>query len=143
MVEVDARAISGICIYCSDPRPNLWKRIKKHIISAERQLTPIALLGGPVCLANHEFLPIEYAVVMLRQIPFALQKFQNTREIIVVGHDCGYYEQIPRSKKVTIDEKEKDVAIAAALLKRHFGSQEVVAFFAKSGGDDGFKTVHF
>jgi len=54
------------------------------------------LLGGPISLAYPEHLPIEYALLMLRQIPFALSQFTNVEELIVVGHDCGYYAQIPR-----------------------------------------------
>ncbi len=139
----EAEKINGIGIFCSDPRPeaNLWKRAKKHLISPERRLSPILLLGGPVSLAYPEWLPTDFAF-LINQLVVAMKKFPNAKEIIVAGHDCGYYTEIPPRLQATIAEKEKDIAVGAALLKRRF-DLKVLAYFAKGGNDDGFKAIHF
>jgi len=136
--------INGVCVYCSDPRSKvgLWRRIKQHLVSPDRRIAPIGLLGGPISLAYPEYLPIEYALLMVQQIPFTLRKFPEVKEIIVVGHDCGYYEQIPHQKKATVARKKKDIAKAARLLKRHFPELAVVAFFADEKSD-GFERIQY
>ena len=138
ILEVDA-----LVIYCCDPRQevNLWKRIKKYLLVPHRtRATGVGILGGPISLAYPDYLPIEYALLTLKQIPFALRKFPKITKIIVVGHDCGYYDEIPGGSEFPVEKKMKDLRRAAALLRRLLPKLKVSAFFANEE-DDGFKRI--
>lgn len=126
----------GIAIYCSDPRPNLWKYIKQDLIPQNEIWVPIGVLGGGVCLANQEALPQEFNF-LLAQIYFAMGTFPKAKKIIVVSHDCGYYARITQAK-VSIEKKKKDVAKAVVFLKKQIPGMEIVGFFAEKQGQDGF-----
>lgn len=127
-----------IIIYCSDPRSekaNLWKTIKSCLIPPNDWWVPIALLGGPISLANPTKLPLDFAFLM-GQIEFAMSQFP-IKKFVVIGHDCGYYERISH-RKTTIKRKRNDVARAAKLLKRRF-KMPVEGFFRNDNG--GFDKV--
>ncbi|MCX6721626.1 MAG: hypothetical protein NTY04_00300 [Candidatus Staskawiczbacteria bacterium] len=136
----ETRTAKKLIIYCSDTRVDLWKRIKKHLIPAGEWWQPLGFLGGAISLAHSEHLPLEYAVLMVKQIPFAIRKFPTIKEVVLVGHDCGYYEDIPRGMNFTVEDKEKDLRKAAALLRRHFPNMKVSAFFAEKK-DSEFKRI--
>jgi hypothetical protein len=137
-----ATPITGIIIYCSDPREevSLWRRIKKHLIPSGTRMTGLGFLGAPICLAHPEDLPIEYALLTVKQIPFALKTFPEISSIIVVGHKCGYYKSIPSKENTTISGMEADIIKAAKLLKKRYPAYEVASFFANEESD-GFTTL--
>jgi hypothetical protein len=132
--------IPGICIYCSDPRPeaNLWKAIKQYLIPQGERLVPIGVLGGPICLANRDDLPKEFNFLMA-QIHFVLTTFPDAKKIIVIGHDCGYYKQITR-KEFTLEEKKTDLIKAANFIREQFPTLKIEAFF-QDPGQVGFKLL--
>jgi hypothetical protein len=129
--------ITGIIIYCSDPREevSLWRRIKKHLVPSGTRMTGLGFLGAPICLAHPEDLPIEYALLTVKQIPFALKTFPDITTLIVVGHKCGYYKGIPGKEDTTIAGMEADIAKAAKLLKRRYPKLEIASFFADEDSD--------
>lgn len=136
-VDGKGTKINGICIFCADPTPGIdqWRRIKKHLISPERRLTGLGFLGAPMSLAHAEELPFEYGLLIVRQIPFHLKKFKGAEEIVIVGHDCGYYEELMSGRDFTVAEKEQDIINAVALVKKRFGLP-TSGFFANGGADD-------
>ena len=142
MIEIPVEKIVGGCVFCSDPTKHLWKGIKTHLIAPDRRLAPLGLLGAPVALAYPEFLPIEYAVIVIRQIPFAMKKFPNLKEIIIVGHKCGYYANIPGHESATVTKMKDDLSIAAVRLRLLFPALDISAYYAKDDGNDGFDPVH-
>ncbi len=106
-MTADGKQHKGIVIYCSDPRPNLWKHIKEMLIPPSEIFIPIPLLGGPISLVHQTTLNIEYRCLRT-QIDFALAVF-SPQEFLVIGHDCGYYAKVgqnfPLSGKVSDIEK--------------------------------------
>ena len=132
-------SINGIVVFCTDPRTknaNLWKHIKNHLIPPDQRLAPVGLFGAPVALARPADFPIKFAAVM-EDIGFALKKFAKGR-FVVVGHDCGIYTELTRSK-VTLGDKMNDIAIAADFLRGRFPGMPVSAFFKKS--TSGFEEI--
>ena len=119
--------VSGICVYCSDPRDDLWKEAKKQLIPSSERFVPLGVLGGPICLANSEDLPMEYNF-LLAQIHFARMTFPRVKKLLVIGHDCGYYEQI-KNKTFSLNDKIQDLVKAAQLLEERFSDLTVTAFF--------------
>lgn len=119
--------VSGIGIFCSDPRVNLWKEIKRHLILPEETIVPLGFLGGPICLANPSDLPMEQNF-LLAQIYFALATFPEAKSFLVVGHDCGYYSQI-RRKKFALSDKKNDLLKVIYFLRKHFPAYTSAAFF--------------
>lgn len=127
------KMIHGICIYCSDPRPenaNLWKHIKGYLIPENQRFTAIGSLGAPVALARPADFPIKFASIM-EDIDFALAEFAQNR-FIVVGHDCGIYKRLA-PREFTLEEKKADIAAAAKFLRERFPGMPVSAFFKKDG----------
>ena len=124
----------GLVLMCSDHRIKMWKGIKTHLLKG-RMFTQLGLLGLPTSLANPQWLPQDYGAIMDRQIPFALKNFPGIREIMVVGHDCGYYSEIPTKKNFTAEEKKRDLRKAITNLREHFPNLKVTAFFANASAD--------
>ena len=127
------KKIHGICVYCSDPRPenaNLWKHIKQLLIPENQRFTAIGSLGAPVALARPADFPIKFASIM-EDIDFALAEFAECC-FIVVGHDCGIYKRLA-PRKFTLEQKKEDVAAAAEFLKQRFPGMPVSAYFKKDG----------
>lgn len=130
--------VIGIGILCSDPRANLWKETKQHLILPEERIVPLGFLGGPICLANPEDLPMERNF-LLAQIYFALATFPDTRRFLVIGHDCGYYAQIKR-RRFDISNKKNDLCTAADFLRKRFPEFTTTAFF-KHKQKSGFEAM--
>ncbi len=127
------KIIHGICVYCSDPRPenaNLWKHIKNYLIPENQRFTPVGSLGAPVALARPGDFPVKFASIM-EDVDFALEEFSESR-FIVVGHDCGIYKRLA-PRKFSLQDKIADVAAAAEFLRNRFPGMPVSAFFKREG----------
>jgi hypothetical protein len=137
---VPNEAVIGIGIFCSDPRPgaNLWKEMKKRLVHVEETIVPLGVLGGPISLANQDDLPTEFNFLMA-QIYFALATFPTAKRILVVSHDCGYYNQI-RSRTFTLLDKENDLIKVANFLKERFPELVVTTYFW-TNKEAGFKKI--
>jgi hypothetical protein len=130
--------VAGIGIFCSDPRANLWKAIKRELISPSKTIIPLGFLGGPICLANRGDLQKELNF-LLSQIHFALGVFPGVKDFLVVGHDCGFYKLIPW-KEFSLADKKKDLARAANFLRKRFPQLTTTAHFKDTQGD-GFEKI--
>ncbi len=127
------KEIHGICIYCGDPRKataNLWKYIKAELIPEAERYTPIGQLGGAIPLARPADFPIKFAAIM-EDIKFALEEFAESK-FILVGHDCGIYKRLA-PKNFTLEEKKRDIALAAAFLREYYPNVPVSAWFKNVG----------
>lgn len=123
--------IDGICIHCSDPRAFLWKNIKSKIILQSEMFIPLGFLGGAISLARPEEFATEFDF-LLAQIHFAKGTFPSAKNIINVGHDCGYYQAI--GLEATLEEKKADIIESCKFLQENFPDMTVVGYFAY--GDD-------
>lgn len=128
MAESMIERITGIGIFCSDPRAGLWGAIEKKLLLPGQIIVPIGVLGGPVPLANKEWLPVEFNF-LVEQINFALATFPFVQEFIVVGHDCGYYKKVRRGW--TFNAKKFDTRTAAAFLTERYTGMRARAYFAE------------
>lgn len=136
---MNEKKIHGICIYCSDPRPenaNLWKHIKQHLIPEDQRFTAIGSLGAPVALARPADFPVKFAGIM-EDVTFALEEFADSR-FIIVGHDCGIYKRLA-PREFTLADKIADMVVAAKFLKERFPGMPVSAFFKTEA--PGFETI--
>lgn len=154
MTNGSVEATDGICIICTDstkgtdsaPGVDQWRRVKTHILIPQRRwMQKLGFLGAPMCVANSDYLPIEYALLMVRQIPTAKRKFPNIRDIFLIGHRCGYYTEVPPKSNFTIAEQQQDIILGVGILEKHFGSKtllglKISGFFAEED-NDGFRRI--
>jgi hypothetical protein len=131
--------VIGIVVFCSDPRPEarLREKIKQELISQEDMFAPISILGGPIALAHQNILRTDFNFLMA-QFYFALGTFPGISRIIIVGHDCGFYTQIPGGP-FTIGQKREDIIKAATFLRKSFPRLTITAFFAQE--ENNFETL--
>jgi len=122
-----AEEVVGIAIVCSDPRANLWKRVKQFVIPEGRIYAPISVFGGPISLIYPQELNADHHS-LLGQIHFGLGRFPNAHEILSITHDCGYYEMMGKCPDVRA--KKADACEIAAFLRAHF-ALPVTSFFAQ------------
>ena len=143
MSDAPDPTVTGLVGYCTDANPGVdqWKRTKKHLILPHERLQPVPHLGAVVVLAHPEFLPIEYADMIVRQIPFALHRFPGANKFLLVHHVCGYYAQIPRLGTIDLDFMEEDVRRAAENVRKNFDLVVTGFFDNKDKGNDGFRQI--
>jgi len=92
----------------------------------------IGVLGGPLSLAHQGQLETAHNFLM-SQIYFALGTFPQTGKIVVVGHDCGFYNQLSK-RPFSLKEKKADALSATAYLAGTFPSHTVECFFSDRKG---------
>ena len=135
------RPVVGVCIFCSDPAVGLWKRIKDRLILPEEMFGKVGVFGGPIALANQEALPEAFHFLM-SQLHFAKGTFPSISRIMLVGHNCRFYKEVPQKQAATISEKKDDLARGAIFLKKRFSNMAITVFFAEDDSD-GFIQVPF
>jgi hypothetical protein len=141
MMRHSEENVTGICIYCSDPRVPLWKNIKKHLILPGQHFIAIGILGGPISLANPGEIPVQFAA-LLEQIHFALKSFSRDKkdfEFLSVGHDCGFYANMRR--QVSLEDKKFDVQNGCEYLEDRFKKPARGYFYDESIGDQPFEGI--
>lgn len=137
VIMYKAEEVVGIAIVCSDPRANLWKRVKQVVIPHGRIYVPISVLGGPISLVYPQELNLDHHT-LLGQIHFALSGFPHTAEILSVTHDCGYYEKM--GKNPGLQTKKEDAGRISAFIKAHFDLQ-VRSLFADDQESERFEEI--
>ncbi len=120
----------GIIIYCPDPRDPLREEIERQLVPDQKdQFVFISVLGGPIALAYAKELKIDYNY-LVSQILFAVKVFPTISQIILVGHDCGYYANISDPHYGTgVENKRHDLLDAKLSAKYLFTKLHVSAFF--------------
>jgi hypothetical protein len=91
-----------IFIYCADPREeaDLEEKINEQLLSEDersgaKKIIRLSFFGGPICLAHPDHLLKNDALWLLGQVRFAVKNFPGTNNVVLIGHDCGYYDCIP------------------------------------------------
>jgi len=130
--------VVGIAIVCSDPRANLWKRVKQFVIPHGRIYIPISILGGPISLIYPQELHLEHHT-LLGQIHFGLSGFCKIREILSITHDCGFYEKMGRSPNIQV--KKEDACRIYGFLKAHF-DLSITSRFADEENPEKFEEIY-
>ena len=131
--------VVGIAILCNDPRANLWKSTKARLIPKGKIFAPIMVFGGAIPLVHPEDLPTDHHC-LLGQIHFGLGNFPTVKELLVIIHDCGYYNLIQRG--FPLKAKIEDGRKIADFIKRHFSLPTAVFFaHAKSESEIDFEKI--
>jgi len=117
-----------IFIYCADPREeaDLESKIFALLTDPEERVIRISLLGGPLALAYPEALK-SVCSALLGQIRFATKRFR-VDEIVLVGHNCGFYSEIRERRP----NKKADLSRAAENVARYFRNARVKAVFEET-----------
>ena len=123
-------------LFCSDHRVLLWKNIKKKLFLPGERVTALSWFGGPIALANVRTLPSDF-VFAVRQINFLFQNFPTVKEMVLVGHKCGYYANVS-SETVTIERMKEDLEKAAAFVAQEWGVK-VVSYYAHDTTGHGYE----
>ena len=105
-------------IFCADPREeaDLAEKVKQKLLAPDERAIFLSFLGGPVCLAYPENLAID-ANWLLEHIRVSQQMFPELTEIVLVGHDCGYYANIPNMANASSSRKKGDIVKGTAFLE--------------------------
>lgn len=92
-----------VFVFCADPREeaDLEPKINQKLRKPGEKIIRLSVFGGPICLAYSRELKKD-CDFLLRQLRFANKTF-GIKEIVLVGHDCGYYKCIP----MHADEEKK------------------------------------
>jgi len=124
-------------IYCADPRPeaSLGRKINEVLIAQGEQVMRLCCFGGPIALAHPKEMAQTFAY-MTDQIRFAVKCF-SPEEIVIVGHDCGFYNHFVALKGTSVAQKRKDIIVVMELLKKRYARNDVTvrAFFDVSSED--------
>jgi hypothetical protein len=127
-----------IFIYCADPseEADLERKISALLAEPEEKIIRISVFGGPIALAYPEALKSTCSV-LLGQIRFAVKKFP-VDEIVLVGHNCGFYSEIRERRP----NKKADLARASENIARYFRCVKVTAVFEETkDGETTFSPV--
>jgi len=121
--------------HCSDPRDraDLETKINAVLLAPGEKINRIAVYGGPIVLA-HPIVFREEANTMLRQINFAIENFYP-EEIVLVGHDCGFYSTVLSLAKLTLVDKKRDIIQIRKTLAHRHPQQPIKALFDVTQGE--------
>lgn len=128
-----------VFIFCADPREeaDLDRKIKEKLLRPGEKPVKISVLGGPICFAHPEELEDEVKGVT-KQLRFAHKVFRFD-EIVLVGHDCGYYANVSRQHSSA--EKKKDMSRAVSNLKKIFKNRITAYYDCSEHGQTRFEEI--
>lgn len=120
-----------IFIICADPRDNanLPERAKKLFRPNERP-SCLCLYGATVILAHPKFFHNEFQT-LLNQIRFHAKRIlaeDEDLEIVLVGHDCGFYINLP-NRFSHVSAKKRDLPRGAKNLQKYIRQAQVSTWF--------------
>jgi hypothetical protein len=124
-----------IFIYCADPREeaDLERKINEQLLSrnerdGSERVSLLSFYGGPMCLAypKHRFLEDD-AAWLLRQIRAGIKISPEISDVVLVGHNCGYYNYV----LILADEakKREDLKTAARYLRENIRTVKVATYY--------------
>ena len=125
-----------IVILCADPREqaDLARKVDEKLLEPGEKIILISLLGGPICLAHPETLKVE-ADCLLKQIRDAQTIFPDADEVVLIGHECGFYSAV-LGMMTSTEAKKRDLAEGANFLVNNICDIAVSAHFDISTEDE-------
>ena len=117
-------------IFCADPREeaDLGEKIRQKLLAPGERAIFLSFLGGPVCLAYPEDLKRD-ANWLLGHIRVSKQMFHDLTDIILVGHDCGFYTNIQNMANTRASRKRGDIIRGADFLKEQNLGLNISAYY--------------